>query len=164
MRLLDRTVRARLCASGLSLLLFALVAAVLSLPRVEEPVSQASAPAEGLEAYRLDRDQLREQECSQLREMIDDPQTDSAIRARAQGRLLDLMKWAEIEADLEEVLQARGFEAVLVSVHQDCANVLVRTDALSQADAALILELTARASGLTGGAIKVIPAGSARTH
>ena len=48
---------------------------------------------------------------------------------------------------------------MLVSVHQDSANVLVRTDALTQADAALILELTARQTGLTGGAIKIIPVG-----
>lgn len=147
----------RACASALSLLLFALVAVVLSLPRVEEPAAQVSAPAEGLEPFRVDRDQLREQECGQLREIIDDSRTDAATRTRAQERLMNLMKWAETEVSIEELLRARGFEAVLVSVHQDCANVLVRTDALTQADAALILELTARESGLTGGAIKVIP-------
>ena len=143
MNWLDLQARRRVCASALSLLLFALVCAILCLPRVEE--------------FRLSRDQLREQESDQLRKLLDDPATDSAIRARAQERLMNLMQWAETEADLEEILEKRGFECVLVSVHQDSANVLVRTDSLTQADAALILELTARQTGLTGGAIKIIP-------
>ncbi len=157
MNWLDLQARRRVCASALSLLLFALVCAILCLPRVEEPAAQVTAPAETVDQFRLSRDQLRAQECDQLRELLDDPATDSAIRARAQERLMNLMQWAETEADLEEILEKRGFECVLVSVHQDSANVLVRTDSLTQADAALILELTARQTGLTGGAIKIIP-------
>lgn len=157
MNWLDLRARRRVCASALSLLLFALVCAVLCLPKEARPAAQAAVPAETVDPYRLSRDQLRAQECAQLRELLGDPATDSAIRARAQERLMDLMQWAEIEADLEEILEKRGFAPVLVSVHQDSANVLVRTDSLTQADAALILELTARQTGLTGGAIKVIP-------
>lgn len=157
MNWLDLRARRRVCASALSLLLFALVCAVLCLPKEARPAAQAAVPAETVDPYRLSRDQLRAQECAQLRELLGDPATDSAIRARAQERLMNLMQWAEIEADLEEILEKRGFAPVLVSVHQDSANVLVRTDSLTQADAALILELTARQTGLTGGAIKVIP-------
>ncbi len=157
MNWLDLRARRRACASALSLLLFALVCAVLCLPKEARPAAQAAVPAETVDPYRLSRDQLRAQECAQLRELLADPATDSAIRARAQERLMNLMQWAEIEADLEEILEKRGFAPVLVSVHQDSANVLVRTDSLTQADAALILELTARQTGLTGGAIKVIP-------
>ena len=157
MNWLDLRARRRVCASALSLLLFALVCAVLCLPKEARPAAQAAVPAETVDPYRLSRDQLRAQECAQLRELLADPATDSAIRARAQERLMNLMQWAEIEADLEEILEKRGFAPVLVSVHQDSANVLVRTDSLTQADAALILELTARQTGLTGGAIKVIP-------
>lgn len=156
MNLLCPQTRARLCAFGLSLLLFALVTGILSMPR-QEAAPAAQTSIEPLAQFRLDRDQLREWECAQLGELLDDPTTDASTRSRAQSRLMDLMKWAEEEADIEEILEARGFDAVLVSVHQDSANVLVRTDALSQADAALILELTARQTGLTGGAIKVIP-------
>ena len=157
MNWLDLRARRRVCASALSLLLFALVCAVLCLPKEARPAAQAAVPAETVDPYRLSRDQLRAQECAQLRELLGDPAIDSAIRARAQERLMNLMQWAEIEADLEEILEKRGFAPVLVSVHQDSANVLVRTDSLTQADAALILELTARQTGLTGGAIKVIP-------
>ena len=157
MNWLDLRARRRACASALSLLLFALVCAVLCLPKEARPAAQAAVPAETVDPYRLSRDQLRAQECAQLRELLADPANDSAIRARAQERLMNLMQWAEIEADLEEILEKRGFAPVLVSVHQDSANVLVRTDSLTQADAALILELTARQTGLTGGAIKVIP-------
>ena len=157
MNWLDLRARRRACASALSLLLFALVCAVLCLPKEARPAAQAAVPAETVDPYRLSRDQLRAQECAQLRELLADPAIDSAIRARAQERLMNLMQWAEIEADLEEILEKRGFAPVLVSVHQDSANVLVRTDSLTQADAALILELTARQTGLTGGAIKVIP-------
>ena len=157
MNWLDLRARRRVCASALSLLLFALVCAVLCLPKEARPAAQAAVPAETVDPYRLSRDQLRAQECAQLRELLADPAIDSAIRARAQERLMNLMQWAEIEADLEEILEKRGFAPVLVSVHQDSANVLVRTDSLTQADAALILELTARQTGLTGGAIKVIP-------
>lgn len=157
MKRLDLPARRRLCASALSLLLFALVAGILCLPRAQEPTVLSVSDAPLIDQFRLDRDQLRAQECGQLREILDDPATDASTRARAQGRLMDLMQWAEAEAAVEEILEKRGFECVLVSVHQDSANVLVRSPALTQADAALILELTARQTGLTGGAIKVIP-------
>lgn len=156
MNLLCPQTRARLCACGLSLLLFALVTGILCMPR-EQAAPAAQTFSEPLAPYRQDRDRLREWECAQLGELLDDPTADSATRSRAQSRLMDLMKWAGEEADIEAILEARGFEAVLVSVYQDSANVLVRTGDLTQADAALIVELTARQTGLTGGAIKVIP-------
>ena len=57
-------------------------------------------------------------------------------------------------------MRARGFAQAVATVHEDSANVLVETEALTQEDASAILELVARETGLLGGNIKIIPLNS----
>ena len=81
----------------------------------------------------------------------------SEVRLAAQRRIMDIYARAEQEMNIEGVLRARGFDEALATVSTDCANVLVRTKSLSQADADAILELVCRETGLLGGNIKIIP-------
>ena len=91
MNWLDLQARRRVCASALSLLLFALVCAILCLPRVEEPAAQVTAPAETVDQFRLSRDQLREQESDQLRKLLDDP-ASAPLLAEHLPELIELVQ------------------------------------------------------------------------
>lgn len=122
----------------------------------------ASAPAVGptadsMEAFRTERQQLRQMQLSQLNEIVYAENSSDEIVTRARARQMELMEWAEQEQTLEGVLSVRGFEDVLVTVHGDSVNVLVRTDALTREQTAVILELVMRETGVSGGNVKIIP-------
>ncbi len=130
--------------------------------RVAQEAVTASAPAVGptadsMEAFRTERQQLRQMQLSQLNEIVYAENSSDEIVTRARARQMELMEWAEQEQTLEGVLSARGFEDVLATVHGDSVNVLVRTDALTREQTAVILELVMRETGVSGGNVKIIP-------
>lgn len=127
-------------------------------------VRAASAPApadagedDPLARFRTEREQLRAREQAQLNDIIYDPKSDAGIVAAAQRQLLSMLEGAEKELTIEGVLQGRGFDGALATVSDRAANVLVRAEALTQRQTAVILELVTRETGLTGGNVKIIP-------
>lgn len=110
-----------------------------------------------LERFRLEREQLRAMEEAQLNEIIHSPDTDDQVVSDAQVRLMALMDCARAEGNIEGILRGRGFEDLLACVTADSANVLVRCDALTARQTAVILDLVMRQTGLTGGNVKIIP-------
>lgn len=130
--------------------------------RAAQEAVTASAPtvgptADSMEAFRTERQQLRQMQLSQLNEIVYAENSSDEIVTRARARQMELMEWAEQEQTLEGVLSARGFEDVLATVHGDSVNVLVRTDALTREQTAVILELVMRETGVSGGNVKIIP-------
>ena len=130
--------------------------------RAAQEAVTASAPAVGptadsMEAFRTERQQLRQMQLSQLNEIVYAENSSDEIVTRARARQMELMEWAEQEQTLEGVLSVRGFEDVLATVHGDSVNVLVRTDALTREQTAVILELVMRETGVSGGNVKIIP-------
>ena len=122
------------------------------------PARMEGASAEDpLLAFQRERSMLRSEERRTLREIMDDPSADSMLVAQAGTRLMKVMDWTDQEATIEGILRARGYEGLIVSVHQDSANVLIRGDAPTRQQAAQILELVSRETGLGGGEIKIIP-------
>ena len=156
---------------GAAFVVLALGAAGMLLARetlAPEP-SQAQVQAEAsmpvsaqasIEEFLVERALMRETQMEQLQAIVDDERTQEDVRASAQRRMLELLDWMEQETTIEGVLRARGFVQVVATVHEDSANVLVETSALSQEDANAILELVTRETGLLGGNIKIIPLNS----
>ena len=117
---------------------------------------QTIAP-DPLLAFQIDRAALREQERLSLKQVMEDPSIDSPLVAQAGARLMRILDWTEQEHTIEGVLRSRGYEDCVVTVHQDSANVLIRGDSPTRQQAAQILELVCRETGLGGGDIKIIP-------
>lgn len=108
-------------------------------------------------AFRTERQQLRQMQISQLNEMIHAENPDPEIVSNAQKRQLELMDWSEKEVTLENILKIRGFRDAVVTVHTDSVNVILRADSITRQEAAVILELTAQETGISGGNVKIIP-------
>ncbi len=123
------------------------------------PLESAEPEAEEdpLEAFRLEREQLRAMQTAQLNDIIHGEDTDADTRALAQRTLLSLMDWTEQETTIEGVLRARGYADCVVTVHEDTANVLVRAEALTRQESAVILELVLRQTDVQSGNVKIIP-------
>ena len=148
-------------AIALALLLAAdsLITWKLAGAQAVKPVSapQQLEAVDPLDAFRLEREQLSARQEAQLNDIIYSEKSDARTVTRAQEQLLSLMERREQEVTLEGVLQARGFDGALVSVSERSASVLLRREAVTSRESAVILELVMRETGLTGGNVKIIP-------
>jgi len=150
---------ARICAGVSAALLAAvlIVGGMRSASEEESGVRIIPAPTDGLSVFAVDRAAVRADELSQLKAIASDPSASEGVRASAQERIMQLMAWMELEATIADVLAARGYDAPVVTVHSESVNVVVRADELTQAEAAVILELASRETGVSGGNVKIIP-------
>ena len=130
-----------------------------SAPQAPESTTVASANPEksALDSFRTERQQLRQMQLSQLNEIIHSNTSEAEIITLAKQRQLELMGWAEHEMTLEGILSMRGFDNAIVTVHTDSVNVIVQADAVSRQEAAVILELVMRETGISGGNVKIMP-------
>lgn len=152
---------AQLCAL-LSFMLLIAVVCVGGLRSANESAGRPSAaatvsPQQEIAVFALDRNSVREAELEQLRAIAQDGAAGEEIRNSAQRRMMELLEWMELEATIADVLAARGYETPVVTVHSDSVNVVVRAETLTREEAGVILELTTRETGVTGGNVKIIP-------
>lgn len=98
--------------------------------------------------YRLEREMARGRQVELLQSVAQDAETGEAQRAAAQERLLRITENLEREVGLENILKAKGFSNAVVHFQDDLVTVIV-AEPLSEADAADIINLAARAAGVT---------------
>lgn len=116
----------------------------------------AAERPDALQAFSEERARVRQMESAVLSTMAADEEADAATRARARSELLTLTSHMETETTVEGVLRMRGFEDAVVTVSTNSVNVVVRADALSQAESAAILELVMRETGQSGANVKIM--------
>lgn len=110
-----------------------------------------------LEEYRIERQQLRQMQKSQLNDIIYGMDTDREIIDMAQKQILEILKMEELELLLEGMLKMRGFEDAIITVHGDSVNVILQKENLSEQETMVILELIIRETGLDSENVKIIP-------
>lgn len=120
------------------------------------PMPTAS-PEDPMTQFRTERQQLRQMQKAQLNDIIYNSGSDGEIILSAQTQLLDILKAEADELAIEGMLQMRGFEEAIVSIDDESANVLVRSDAISSQDTAIILEHIVNETGISPGNVKIIP-------
>ena len=133
-------------------------ALVFREPAVQAQAAVLTAPeADPIDAFLLERQQLRQMQIAQLNELIASDDTEREIVLRAQRQLLETLSNQEKETTIEGVLRMRGYSGAVATVHEDSVNVLVRAESLSQSETAVILELVLREAVISGGNVKIIP-------
>lgn len=124
---------------------------------VNDQTVTAQAEVDPIDAFRTEREQLRQMQTAQIDELIHSENADSEVIRMAQTRLLERLDDQEKETTIEGVLRARGFKDAIATVHSDSVNILVRAKSLSRQETAVILELVVRETGISGGNVKIIP-------
>ena len=123
----------------------------------EAPVDSAAqgaaetAPPETESAFSAYREKLaaaRVDSIRALNEVAENPESDAQTVSAALREKAALAEYAEKEACVETMLAATGWPEALCTVREDAADVVVRAETLSEKDAAAIIELTARQTGL----------------
>ena len=149
---------------GVSLLLLAAVAANVIMNRSGQRTAQASTAAVSVSApgaqgsffdmYRSERDSVRTQELAYLDAIVAQG-GDEATLSEAQKQKMTLVGCMESELNTENLIRAKGFEEVIVSMHNGSVNVIVDADALTDEQVAQILDIVLRETGETAENIKV---------
>ena len=146
------------------LLLLAAVAANVIMNRSEEKMADAATTAVSVSApgaqgsffdmYRSERDSVRTQELAYLDAIVAQG-GDEATLSEAQKQKMTLVDCMESELNTENLIRAKGFEEVIVSMHNGSVNVIVDADALTDEQVAQILDIVLRETGETAENIKV---------
>ena len=115
------------------------------------------SPEDPMVQFRTERQQLRQMQKAQLNDIIYNSGSDGEIILSAQTQLMDILKAEADELAIEGMLQMRGFQEAIVSIDEESANILVRSETLSSQDAAIILEHIVNETGISPGNVKIIP-------
>ncbi len=94
--------------------------------------------------YRLERDKVRSEQVNHLRELINNPNTDTEKKKEAQDTLLNLTKKIEQEMEIESLIRVQGFPEALAYLHDNSVDVIVQTEGLTRNEATKIGHIVIR--------------------
>lgn len=128
----------------------------------EEPgeavLANSSSAGVGIAAEaKLTREQLRSKNKETLLEVINNTNISDAQKQEAIDSMVELTDIAEREAAAEILLEAKGFEDVVVSITDDQADVVVNMAEVDEAGRAQIEDIVKRKTGISGENIIITP-------
>lgn len=106
---------------------------------------------------KLTREQLRSKNKETLLEVINNTNISDAQKQEAIDSMIELTDIAEREAAAEILLEAKGFEDVVVSITDDQADVVVNMTDVDEAGRAQIEDIVKRKTGISGENIIITP-------
>lgn len=107
--------------------------------------------------YRLERERTRGQRVEWLREVINNANSSGETRQKAQEHLMAISRSMEKEVELESLIRAKGFKDAAVLVDDRAVTVIVAATNLSTEEAARIIDLVSRGTGVETQNIVIIP-------
>lgn len=102
---------------------------------------------------KLEREQLRALNRERFMEIIEDVNLSEDLKSGAVNGLLDLTQIAEKENKTETLLEAKGFEDVVVSISEGSVDVIVNAVTITEQDIAKIEDIVKRKTGATAAEI-----------
>ena len=105
---------------------------------------------------RIDREAGRSRSIETFNSIIMNEKADETAKASAQQGMLQLAKNTETESAIENILRVKGFEDAVCYINNDMANVVVKTQVLDSAGAAVISEVVTEQSGIAQEKIKIM--------
>ena len=109
---------------------------------------------------RINRQQARDSALSLLEEAAANNEADQVMRDEANASIQVMASCTMAEAEIENLVTAKGFADCVAFVGEDSASVVVSVaeGTLNEADAAKIMEIAMERTSLPASQIKVIPA------
>ncbi len=117
----------------------------------------ASVSANYYANFKTEREASRIQQIEYLDGIIADSNTDAETLKQAQNQKLTLTQSMEKEVTMEGLLKAKGFEDVVVTIHEGSINVVVKDGDLTDAKVAQILDIVCRETKEAPENVKIIP-------
>lgn len=122
---------------------------------VKEPVTETNE--DFFANYRLDRERVRGQQVELLQGVINDPNSDAAIRKEAQNKLIQISESIDQELQLEALIKAKGFTEAALFIQPDSATAILIKDGMAESDVTVVADIISRVTGHNLEDIVVIP-------
>ena len=116
--------------------------------KIEEP--------EPFSGKRIERQRVKEQALELIEQVLSDTSSDEETRKEAQNKKIVIAENMVKEVDCETVLNAKGFENILVTISGDEATVIVNMSSLLPAQVVQIQEAVSSSSGILPEKIKIV--------
>lgn len=120
-------------------------------------VSVSTTQGTFFESFRNDRNVTREKEIEYIDAIIQQG-ADAETLAEAQQQKLAIVDYMEKEMTVENLLKAKGFTDVAVSLHSGSVNVILAAETLSDEQVAQVLDIVMRETGEIADNVKVTTA------
>lgn len=104
----------------------------------------------------INRQRVRDEAIDMLREVVDNVETNSAIRENAFNEMTRMAGETNSEINIENLITAKGFEECVAVISGDTANIIVKSDGLLPEQLAQIQEIVYTQSGTSIENIKII--------
>lgn len=123
-------------------------------PEVTQVSTQSRTQTDFFAAYRDERDSVRTQELAYLDAIVAQG-ADTETLSDAQKQKLELVNAMETELTVENLVRAKGFSDVIVSIHKGNISVVVGADSLNDEQVAQILDIVLRETGKSAENVKI---------
>ena len=108
-------------------------------------------------AMKTDRDGIRAQNFTYLDSILQSETASAESKAEAEKQKLELIKFADNELVLENLIKARGFEDACVTMSTENINVVVKDAELTSTDVAQILGIVTAETGCNATNVIIVP-------
>ena len=108
-------------------------------------------------AVKLNREQIRAKNQEALLEIINNGNLSDKTKQDAVDKMVLMTSWAEKEADAEMLLEAKGFTNVVVSISEDCCDVVLDMGEVTDAKRAQVEDVVKRKTGVAADKIIITP-------
>lgn len=115
-------------------------------PVVSEQVVPTMAP-DFFTEYRLERDKIRSERSDLLREIIKNSAAEDT-KHQAQATILKMTLEKQREAEMENLIKAKGFSDALVFISDNSVSAVVKTTALTREEVIQVAEVISRIAGV----------------
>lgn len=116
--------------------------------------SDAIVPEYFAEA-KVERENARAKSQDMLYDLMAKEDTPEEEKSEAAKKILELQKRIENEAAAEAMIKAKGFDEVYVRIYDDCVDVIVDRQEITQQEAAQIQDILTRITGLGAEKIRI---------
>lgn len=104
----------------------------------------------------LDRKRTRDEALEVLQSVVDDDGSTEEARGKALAEITAMAKIMEAEANIETLIEAKGFAECVAVIKNDSASIVVRSDGLQTAQISQINEIVYEQSGILPVNVKII--------
>ncbi len=108
-------------------------------------------------AMKLNREQIRSENRAALMEIINNEQLSDEAKQDAINQMVQLTEIAEMEANAEMLLEAKGFTNVVVSINDNSCDVVLDMGEITDAKRAQVEDIVKRKTGVSADKIVITP-------
>ena len=104
----------------------------------------------------LDRKRIRDEALEVLQGVVDNTASSEDAKSKALAEITTIAKVMEAEANIETLIEAKGFAECVAVIKDDSASIVVKSDGLQAAQISQINEIVYEQSGISPVNVKII--------